>query len=166
MKERQTQQKVKIELIIGGAIANQELENGLHRVTIQLLLDCHKDSPSKASLIRCIKEQFDIDGITVLLQNQRTADMPGIDYPSISQRVAHLGSACDDRLASNVIRSLFGDADPSIHSCAFIPLTLNDQLAGVIVLGSIDPERFKPSFEVMFLDRIGAIASAYLQPCL
>ena len=162
LKERQSLQKEKIELIIDGAKANQQLETGLHQVVLQLIANSHNGSPSEGNLIQIIKGQFNIDGISVFLDTN--GQETEVDYTLLSQRVAHLSSVCDDRLSSSLLKSLFPEQD--IKSCAFVPIAEDKMLYGILVLGSTDRERFQPHFEVMFLDRLGAIASAYLRPYL
>ncbi|NKB75578.1 MAG: DUF484 family protein [Gammaproteobacteria bacterium] len=171
LRDREVEQKAKLEIIMDSAKANLQLEQELHELSAQLLIDVHEadhhgNDESKKTLVKLIVEIFTVDEVSVVLEKNVEAHDPGLDYGMLSQRVVHLGSICDDRLASSLVSALFGDSQKKIRSCAFVPLVVKEKLKGVMIIGSINENRFKPGFGVMFLDRLGLIASAYLQPAL
>jgi uncharacterized protein len=58
--------------------------------------------------------------------------------------------------------AVFGEQNKSIHSAALIPVR-GDGYAGVLAIGSSDPERFGPDMGTELLDRLGEIVSQKLQ---
>jgi uncharacterized protein YigA (DUF484 family) len=56
----------------------------------------------------------------------------------------------------------FGEMAPHIRSVALAPLRRGNRVAGLLALGSEEPERFYSEMGTLYLERIGALASAAL----
>jgi uncharacterized protein YigA (DUF484 family) len=58
----------------------------------------------------------------------------------------------------------FGEMASHVRSVALAPLPQGKQTAGLLALGSAEPERFYSEMGTLYLERIGALASAALLP--
>jgi len=161
LRDRQDVQQARLDLIVDTARSNQDLEHGLHRIAVKLLslegLD--PEDPIQPALL--VKSRFDVDDVAIFLSSRQPYIDPKIDYPSLCKRVAHLGSVCDDRVSSKLQIVLFSDAS-SVASCAFVPIVYQQNIFGVMVLGSKDKDQFQPGMGVRVLDRLGQLIGAYL----
>lgn len=165
LRERESQQKARLELIVDGARDNQKLESDLTEVAIRLLShasssdESARESPADR-VIALVKRQFNIKDAVILLNADENRHGK---YDEVRQRVMHKSSICDDRVSSQLMQGLFADEHEAIKSCAFVPLAYDDQLIGIMILGSNSAERFQPGVGVMFLDRLGQLVAAYIQ---
>ena len=156
LRERQDRQQARLDGMLDAARSNQDLAHGLHEIAVRLLA---ADSVDAAALV---KTRFALDAAAIFLRDDGgDASSAEVDYASLSQRVAHLGSVCDDRVSRKLSAALFPDAD-AIASCAFIPIVHAENLRGVMVLGAADREHFQPDMGVLILDRLGQLVGAYL----
>lgn len=57
---------------------------------------------------------------------------------------------------------LFGDRTKAIASAALVPIR-GERRAGVLAIGSSDPQRFRPEMGTEFLDRLGEVVSQRLR---
>ena len=160
LRERENQQKARLELIVDGARDNQKLESDLTEVAIRLLSHDSSNELPAAMVVALVKRQFNIKGAVVLLNSDGDRHAK---YDEVRQRVMHKSSICDDRVSSQLMQGLFEEEYEAIKSCAFVPLTFDDQLIGVMILGSNSAERFQPGVGVMFLDRLGQLVAAYIK---
>ena len=167
LKERESQQQARLDIILDSARANLQLEQGLNNFAAQLIADSSLEKPhSQARFCELVGGEFSVDAISFVTNNNHKEAYPDVEYETLCQRVSHLGSVCDDRLASALVAGLF-DSEKSagaIRSCAFLPLANESSLWGVMVMGSTDEKKFQPGFGVMFLDRLAQLASAYFRP--
>ncbi len=167
LKKREQQHQTRLNQLIDNAKANQLLESSLHQTAKWLLANCRESGhPSCDRLADFIEGEFKVDRTVILIEATVHQKQIKAIYPAIIQRVAHRGSVCDDRLPTTLKGSLFGSSQTPIKSCAFIPLTWQNKPKGVMVLGSKATDRFTPEMGVLFLDRLGELASTYLQPDL
>lgn len=162
LKDRENQQQIKMDIIVDSARVNLELEESLNNLASTLIQQCRRGEGGESGLSKLLKSQFSIDAVAFVYENNHADHYTDLDYTSLSQRVAHLSSICDDRVSREVTRSLFPLAQSAIRSCAFLPLSESRLLKGVMVLGSEDVSKFNPGFGVIFLDRLSRLASACL----
>ncbi len=160
LRDRQARQQARLDWVVDTARSNHDLEHGLHQIAVNLLSLGGGDAEAEAAPALLVKSRFDIDKVAIFLASRRH-EFAAVDYPSLCQRVAHLGSVCDDRVSSQLAAALFPGAS-AIASCAFIPLAHRQNLYGVMVLGAADKTRFQPDMGVMILDRLGQLIGAYL----
>ena len=184
LRERNQRQQARFDQLLDTAHSNHDLDFGLHQIAVALLNPDDIDAKDPSAPGRLVKSRFDMDDVAIFLSaklpakppakksaqkdghktKQQTKQKPAaaqVDYEMLSQRVEHLGSVCDDRVSSQLGTALFPHA-AAIASCAFVPITHQQKLYGVMVLGSADRERFQPDMGVLILDRLGQLLGAYL----
>lgn len=161
LRDRLTHHQAKIEFIVDAVRNNQKLESDFLQVAVSLLAHKALDDSPVQTVNKLMKRQFDVGESVIVLKSDATG--PGeLRYDAVSQRVAHEGSVCDDRVSSALRESIFGSGNQSVQSCAFIPLSFEDESLGVMVLGSSSRTRFQPDTGVIFLDRLGLLIGGYL----
>ena len=161
LKDRERRQNAKFDLIVDNARSNKQLEDELLEMAIYLLGEGHLAQNPGQAITTMLVRQFDIRDAAVIVDSE-DMDSRHANFHEIRQRVAHLGSVCDDRVSSALLEGLFGDNSPEIKSCAFVPIQYSGELTGILALASTDRERFQPEMGVLFLDRIGCLIGAYL----
>ena len=161
LKERELQHKAKLELIVGSAQNNQKLETEIFEVAVKLLTNEDRGNGSHKFVANLIKKQFNVFDV-VIIMNTDDIDDQHERYEELCQRVSHKSSVCDDRVSRDLLDSMFGDDSADIQSCAFVPLVIDQQLIGVMILGSNSVDRFQPDVGVMYLDRLGKLVASYL----
>lgn len=137
------------------------LSNGLHKLTIQLIV-ARDIKQARQVLEKGLSEEFKADAVVLKLfpvePDQRASD------PLVSAFIDFIDR---DRCLCGPLHPtqgepLFGNAAPTIHSAALIPITGHDQ-TGVLAIGSCDAKRFSPDRGTDLLERLGAVVSAKLQ---
>ncbi len=161
LMDRLARHQAKTELIVERARINQKLESDFLRFAVGLLAQKDNGDSPVQTVNRLMKQQFNVGESVIILKSAATG-AERLRYDLVCQRVAHKGSACDNRLSSALRESIFGRSDRPVRSCAFIPLSFADQLFGVMALGSHSRTRFQPDVGVMFLDRLGLLTGGYL----
>ena len=160
LKDREVQQQKRIDVIIDSVRSNQKLERDLIVFTSALLGMVREVDDARGALLAQLQKQFNIRSSVLIL----SADEPGHPhYQELRQRVGHGGSICDDRLSSGLLQGVFENDADTIGSCAFIPVKSGNDVAGVIILGSADGDRFRPDMGVGFLDNLGVVISSFLK---
>jgi uncharacterized protein YigA (DUF484 family) len=162
LKSRENQQKAKLDLIVDSARNNLKLEDSFLEISVRLLSEGHSDQDGIAMASAMLVKQFNINKAVFLL-NTDNIESRHPKYDEIRQRVAHKSSICDDRVSSSLLRLLFEIHGDDIQSCAFVPLVFDDDLTGVLVLGSSSQDRFTPGMGVNFLDKLGLLMASYLK---
>lgn len=161
LKSRGNQQKAKLDLIVDSARNNLKLEDSFLEMAVRLLSEGLSDQDGIALASVMLVKQFNIKKAVFLL-NVDNVDSRHPRYDEIRQRVAHKSSICDDRVSSSLLRSLFEAQGDEIQSCAFVPLIFDDELTGILVLGSSSEDRFTLGMGVNFLDKLGLLMASYL----
>ena len=164
LREREEHQRERLDLILDTVQSNQDLTHGLHQIAIDLIKQsaqstADNDAPL-ATLAQLVKSRFAIDEAVIFCATQSPQCPEPVDYELLCQRVSHLSSVCDDRVSTRLLSALFPNA--TIASCAFVPITNQQQLHGVLVLGAGERECFQPNMGVLILDRLGQLLAAYL----
>ncbi len=154
-RERHSRERARYDQLVQIARQNQTLESVLHGFVCRLL---GKGQWSPDALVETVKECFRIEGVRLCLEDCHA--LPDGEFGWLKERVRHGGSVCDDRVSPTLLATLFGENDP-IRSCAFIPLTAHGR-QGILVLGSVERDRFEAGLGVIYLDRIGELMSAIL----
>ena len=162
LKTRESEQKAKLDMIVDSARSNLKLEDDFLEIVIRLLSIDQSSGSAMDIVSSLLVKQFNVKKAVVLLQMENM-DSRHAHYDEIRQRVTHKSSICDDRISSSLLQALFDSEADHVKSCAFIPLLFDDEIKGVLVLGSSDRERFNPEMGVNFLDKLGLLVGAYLQ---
>jgi hypothetical protein len=61
-------------------------------------------------------------------------------------------------------RELLGESGAGMRSRALLPLGAAEAPWGLLVLGSSDPERYRPGMGTTYLERLAELAEALLAP--
>ncbi len=161
LKDRIKHHQATIDFIVDSVKNNQKLESDFLQMAVGLLVQEQNGGSPVQTVDRLMKRQFDVGDIVIMLKSDET-DSGQPRYDAVCQRVMHKGSVCDDRLSSDLRESIFGQGNDSVQSCAFIPLLFENELLGVMALGSHSRTRFQPDVGVMFLDRLGLLIGGFI----
>lgn len=160
LRQRHSAEQAKYEMVVDSARNNQALEQTLHEFAQQLLGSGDKE---KSTAITVTKKMFQLEWAKIFKPDE--PEEQGVDVESLTKRVSHGSSICDDRVSTELLGQMFGD-DHDVNSCAFIPLQITDQdrvqCIGVMVLGAADATRFQPGMGPIYLDRMGDLIAAFL----
>ena len=129
LKDRETQQQQRIDLIIDSVRDIQKLEKDLIQFACALLGQAPVLADPRRCVLALLEQQFSIPVAVLALAR----DVPAHDcFEDLAQRVGHGGSACDDRLGSSVLKALFGEKSETIGSCAFVPISADSSVKGIL----------------------------------
>ena len=151
-----------LESLVSVARENDGLAKRLHRLTLALIETQTFDEVLN-TLQDELRDQFQADAVEMKLfasdQLDAHAHEPG---PALFRDfIARARPNCG-RLDQDKLEYLFGSQAGETGSAALIPLTA-PPLAGVLAIGSRDPQRFHEGKRVDFLQRLAEVVSAKLQ---
>ena len=113
-----------------------------------------------------LKDIFDINEVS--FKTRRAVEQKNSDndiYDDVIRRLANKKAVCDDRWPNSITELFFST---SINSAALIPmLTIDNDIVGILALGSIKAERYTNDLATDHLNRLGLMAGiclARLQP--
>lgn len=161
LRRRESEQSAKLNLIVDGAKHNQKLEDDFLEFSIRLVGERLVGDEAFKLVDTLLTKQFNIKSCVFVMDND-DMQVRHDSFHEIRQRVAHKSSVCDDRVAQSLCEKLFVDEAADVESVAFIPLLVNKEISGVLVLGSTDADRFAPDVGVNFLDKLGLLIGSYL----
>jgi uncharacterized protein YigA (DUF484 family) len=151
-----------LEDLVTVARENDALAKRLHRLTLALI-ETHSFDEVLNTLQDELREQFKADAVEMKLfasdQLEAHAHEPG---PALFRDFLQRARPNCGRLDKAKLEYLFGSQAGETGSAALIPLTA-PPLAGVLAIGSRDPERFHEGKSVDFLQRLAEVVSAKLQ---
>lgn len=148
--------------LISRAREYESLSERLHGIVLQLLAvrdPGHLGPILKDGLLR----EFHADAV-ILKLFPWTAVADGIQEPLIMAFRGFVNrehSLCGPLDASKAT-VLFGEIGASVRTAALVPIRTDAQ-SGVLAIGSVDPERFRPDMGTELLDRLGEIVSHKLR---
>ncbi|MBD8881657.1 MULTISPECIES: DUF484 family protein [Rhodanobacter] len=148
------------------AADNEKLMERVHALTVALLRANTLEVTTR-TVIAKLNEDFHTEQVRLLLFG-RHADLPRSDWlRQVGGGAAELPELAEllqrrdpvsGRLSPEKLTQLFGDDAASIRSAALIPLGN----AGMLAIGSHDPDRFQPGMGTLFLKMIAATVTAAL----
>jgi uncharacterized protein YigA (DUF484 family) len=151
-----------LESLVTVARENDGLAKRLHRLTLALIETQTFDEVLN-TLQDELREQFKADAVEMKLfaseQLDAHAHEPG---PALFRDFLARARPNCGRLDRAKLEYLFGPQAGETGSAALIPLTA-PPMAGVLAIGSRDPERFHQGKSVDFLQRLAEVVSAKLQ---
>ena len=151
-----------LEDLIGVARENDALAKRLHRLTLALI-ETHSFDEVLNTLQDELREQFKADAVEMKLfasdQLEAHAHEAG---PALFSDFIQRGRPNCGRLDKQKLEYLFGPQAGETGSAALIPLSA-PPLAGVLAIGSRDPDRFHEGKSVDFLQRLAEVVSVTLQ---
>lgn len=148
------------------AADNQKLMERVHTLTVALLRANTLEVATRTVVAR-LNEDFHTELVRLLLFGNH-ADLPRSEWlRQVGGGVAELPELAEllqrrepvsGRFSSDKLTHLFGDEALTIRSAALVPL--GD--AGILAIGSQDPDRFQPGMGTLFLRMIAATITAAL----
>ncbi|NEV62239.1 DUF484 family protein [Thiorhodococcus minor] len=148
--------------LISRAREYEGLATRLHRLTLHLM--SVKDAEHLCALLReAMLREFRAETVTFRLFPLGT-DADGQEDPltrAFREFIDRERTLCGP-LDETKALMLFGDTGVSVRAAALVPINA-DGKAGVLAIGSEDPERFHPDMGTDFLDRLGEIVSHKLR---
>lgn len=162
LREQSTTYRRQLESLVSVARENDGLAKRLHRLTLALIETQTFDEVLN-TLQDELREQFQADAVEMKLfasdQLEAHAHEPG---PALFRDFLARARPNCGRLDRAKLEYLFGPQAGETGSAALIPLTA-PPMAGVLAIGSRDPERFHHGKSVDFLQRLAEVVSAKLQ---
>lgn len=151
-----------LESLVAVARENDGLAKRLHRLTLALIETQTFDEVLN-TLQDELRDQFQADAVEMKLfaSDQLDAHAHEAGPALFRDFIARARPNCG-RLDRDKLEYLFGSQAGETGSAALIPLTA-PPLAGVLAIGSRDPERFHQGKSVDFLQRLAEVVSAKLQ---
>lgn len=162
LREQSMNYRRQLEELVTVARENDALARRLHRLTLALI-ETHSFDEVLNTLQDELREQFKADSVEMKLfaseQLEAHAHEPG---PALFRDFLNRARPNCGQLDKAKLEYLFGPQAGETGSAALIPLTA-PPLAGVLAIGSRDPERFHEGKSVDFLQRLAEVVSATLQ---
>jgi uncharacterized protein YigA (DUF484 family) len=162
LRDQSTKYRHQLEGLVAVARDNDSLAKRLHRLTLALI-ETHSFDEVLNTLQDELREQFRADAVEMKLfaaeQLEAHAHEPG---PALFRDFLKRARPNCGQLDKEKLEYLFGPQAGETGSAALIPLTA-PPLAGVLAIGSRDPERFHEGKSVDFLQRLAEVVSAKLQ---
>jgi hypothetical protein len=162
LREQSTTYRQQLEQLVAVARENDGLAKRLHRLTLALIETQTFDEVLN-TLQDELREQFQADAVEMKLfaseQLEAHAHEPG---PALFRDFLARARPNCGRLDRDKLEYLFGPQAGETGSAALIPLKA-PPMAGVLAIGSRDPDRFHQGKSVDFLQRLAEVVSAKLQ---
>ncbi len=151
-----------LEELIAVARENDALSKRLHRLTLALI-ETETFDEVLNTLQDELREQFKADAVEMKLFASEQLDAHAHEAgPALFRDFLERGRPNCGQLEKAQLEYLFGSQAGETGSAALIPLTA-PPMAGVLAIGSRDPDRFHRGKSVDFLQRLAEVVSAKLQ---
>lgn len=128
------------------------------------LLDCESLSELSATVIQKLKQDFDLDGVSLVLVGNYQNANPAQVYADASEIKELLNCQFPDqqplcgRLEQAPKTKLFGELSGNLESFALIPLGKSCEY-GLLSLASSDVSRFEPQMGTLFVELIAKLVT-------
>jgi uncharacterized protein YigA (DUF484 family) len=166
LREKNAELERRLAELTAIAADNERLMERVHALTVALLRANTLEVTTRTMMAR-LSEDFHTEQVRLLLFGNN-ADLPrsnwlrqvgggAAELPELAELLQR-HEPVSGRLAPDKLACLFGDEAPSIRSAALMPL--GD--AGILAIGSQDPDRFQPGMGTLFLKMIAATVTAAL----
>ena len=151
--------------LVDNATENDALAGQLHQFTVELMLA--SGIGEIASLVTdSLQSRFKLDLVVLKLLDSQVGDAVSSEYAistddpvikKIIKKVQSGQSECGIKLGADEAKALLGDKSVPTGSLALIPVKLDTNPLGLLVLGSNDEYRFVADMATTYLDRIGEL---------
>ncbi|MGB5200734.1 MAG: DUF484 family protein [Sedimenticolaceae bacterium] len=162
LRDQASNYRRQLENLVSVARENDALAKRLHRLTLALI-ETHSFDEVLNTLQDELREQFKADAVEMKLfaseQLEAHAHEAG---PALFRDFLKRARPNCGQLDKAKLEYLFGPQAGETGSAALIPLAA-PPLAGVLAIGSRDPQRFHEGKSVDFLQRLAEVVSAKLQ---
>ncbi|MBD8874539.1 DUF484 family protein [Rhodanobacter sp. DHB23] len=166
LREKNAELERRLAELTAIAADNEKLMERVHALTVALLRANTLEVTTR-TVIAKLNENFHTEQVRLLLFG-RHADLPrsawlrqvgggAAELPELAELLQR-HEPVSGRLSPDKLAQLFGDEAASIRSTALIPLGN----AGILAIGSHDPDRFQPGMGTLFLKMIAATVTAAL----
>ena len=166
LREKNAELERRLAELTAIAADNERLMERVHALNVALLRANTLEVTTRTVMAR-LSEDFHTEQVRLLLFGNN-ADLPRSDWlrqvgggaadlPELAELLER-HEPVSGRLSPDKLARLFGDEAPSIRSAALMPL--GD--AGILAIGSHDPDRFQPGMGTLFLKMIAATVTAAL----
>lgn len=170
LQEKNEALEQKMQDLMDAARQYETLGKRLHGASVKLAL--LSSTAETGEIPAVVEAEFNLDHVVLRLGVEQTvADAESTEtgsgdasYRSVLERVSHKRSICDDRLPKSVLTLLFAEHAETIRSCALIPVVAGGEgVCGVLALGALEAERFRPSMGTVYLDRLGELVGTTVE---
>lgn len=161
LRERSKQLEAKLREIIQFGEANDAIGEKMHRLTLALLGARDIGGVLNAIYLN-LREDFAVPHVVLRVwRSDGRADLP--EFAVVSNAAREFAASlthpycCAHAMADTA--NLFGEAGPHLRSFSYLPLR-DDEVFGLLVLASEDPQRFYPEMGTLYLKRLGELVAA------
>lgn len=164
LREKIRQLEHKLAELIAYGEENDAISEKVHRLSVALM-STKNYGLMQATLYGSLQEDFSVPHIAMRIwQSVLVRDEP--EYTPVSELMREQAAElvrpyCGPPENSEVL-GWFGEIAPHLRSVAMMPLRLENETFGLLVLGSEDPERFYPEMGTLYLERIADLVAAAL----
>lgn len=151
--------------LVDNATENDALAGQLHQFTVELML-----ATTIAEIVSLVTDslqsRFKLDLVVLKLLDSQVGDAVSSEYAistddpvikKIIKKVRSGQSECGIKLGADEAKALLDDKPVPTGSLALIPVKLDTNPLGLLVLGSNDEYRFVTDMATTYLDRIGEL---------
>lgn len=166
LREKNHEAEARLTELVGIARANEQLTAKIHHFTRRLMR-----APTRRAILEQIeqgfREDFEINQTVVLLFNGnantaglRSARPVAADDPNLASfgTLLATGKPRCGQIRDSQRDFIFGSEGSSVGSVALVPL-IGETPLGLLVLGSLNRERFHPGMSTDFLARLAEVIS-------
>ncbi|HEY0197821.1 MAG TPA: DUF484 family protein [Rhodanobacter sp.] len=165
LRDKNAELERKLAELIGIAAENEKLMERVHALTVALLRANTMEVTAR-SVVAKLSADFHTEQVRLVLFGN-DSPLPRADWlvqvagpealPEFNEFL-HQNEPVSGRLSAEKLQRLFGEAAGDIQSVAM--MRLGD--AGILAIGSSDPDRFQPGMGTLFLKMISATITAAL----
>lgn len=166
LREHNAELKRRLQELVQLAHDNERLSLRVHAFALSLLR-ARSRSEALSRTVAALREDFATEAVRIVLYEAESSAPEGdwlIHLPRTDPRFALFHDTVErravvcGRLKPEKLEVLFGARSLEIRSAALLPLPA----AGLLAIGSGDPERFHPGIGTFFLERLAEIVAAAL----
>jgi uncharacterized protein YigA (DUF484 family) len=143
---------------------NDVISEKVHRLATSLLAAENYDGKRRA-LFASMQDDFTVPHVALRIWDA-PAGREGEEFQPVDEGIRAFATGMSRPycgVPTNIAAlDWFGEMASHIRSVALAPLQRGKQVAGLFALGSEEPERFYSEMGTLYLERIGALASAAL----
>ena len=171
LRDRSRDLRNKLKRLVNNARDNEELNQRLHRLTLNLI-ECTSVDDVFANLYHSLREDFKAEhaAIRVFASPKNGSDQGLAEFVGDIAQCGRLFEALFEsmkplcgRMKLEQIEFLFPDDADDIGSSAVLPLG-ESRCFGVLAVGSTDPQRYYPGMGVVFLQQLSEVVTRIVNP--
>jgi len=159
LRERVKELEKKLHELVEFGKENDALQSKLHKFTVALF-DAHDITALQNISTNNLREIFVVPHAEIRLWKKNA---PSAEVLAFAEQ--HVEPVCLHHAVFDTSK-WFGEAAEHLRSFAYLPLRVNNQTVGMLIIASEDAQRFYPEMGTIFLQRIAEIVSAALRQFL